>query len=151
MTAILEGASLAARTELLGRWDDELLLGGVMLSEWATFLIQDADVAFCAGADLAALLTAQAAMEAHLKHQYGDTPEARPGFAQLIDTSPLPPELRRRLHEVRRYRNRWVHVRDPDEDSHLIERPDRHRSELSLMSTRAMRLLREVIYLDQFV
>jgi len=137
------------RGRLLGAWDEELLLGGVMLSEWSTFLIQDADTAFRAGADLAALLTAQAAMEAHLKFENGGT--CNGGFAQLIDESPLAHETRVRLHEIRRHRNRWVHVRNPEAETPLVERPEQHRAELADVATRAMRLLREVIYADQWV
>ncbi len=136
------------RERLLLAWDDELLLGGVVLSEWSSFLIQDADVAYCAGADLAALLAAQAAMESHLMYEYGDRGSTR-GFADLIERSPLARELKDRLHDIRRYRNRWVHVRNPQEDQALIDEPDRHRSELADMTTRAMRLLREVIYQEQ--
>lgn len=33
--------------------DEELLLGGVMLSEWTTFLAKDAETAFCSGAGAA--------------------------------------------------------------------------------------------------
>jgi hypothetical protein len=135
------------RWKLLVDWDDELLHGGVTISEWSTLLVQDADLAFCAGADLAALLAAQAAMESHLRYEYGAPVGG--GFAKLIDSSPLPDALRVRLHEVRRLRNAWVHVRDPEADDDLVERSDVHRSELSAAATRAMRLLREILYLEQ--
>ncbi len=42
--------------DYIGKLDDKLLVGGVMLSEWSTFLIKDADTAFCSGANLAAIL-----------------------------------------------------------------------------------------------
>jgi hypothetical protein len=146
-----EGADhlTADRQELLVRWDDELLRGGVILSEWATFLIQDADTAFCAQADLAALLTAQAAMEAHLRYQYADVCGDNVGFARVIEASPVLDDIKRRLHEVRRFRNRWVHVRDPADDQPLLERPDEHRAQLTTMATEAMRLMRELIYQEQ--
>ncbi|MEH2404453.1 hypothetical protein [Nostoc sp.] len=35
--------------------EDELLLGGVILSEWSTFLAKDAELAFCSRANLAAI------------------------------------------------------------------------------------------------
>lgn len=138
-----------SREKLLLEWDEQLLLGGVMLSEWSVFLIQDADKAFCSGADLAALLTAQAAMEAHLRHE--QQPAGALSFVQLIERSDFSEDTKRRLHEVRRFRNRWVHVRDPSDDGPLLEKPDDHRAELAEMATRAMRLLREVIYAYQWL
>jgi hypothetical protein len=138
----------ATRWALLRTWEDELLKGGVTLSEFSTFLVQDADLAFCAGADLAALLAAQAAMETHLRHEHRAV--GGEGFAALIDRSGLPSDLTARLHEVRRYRNRWVHVADPDADSHLLAHPERNREELARMATAAMRALYEVIFLCQW-
>jgi uncharacterized protein (DUF952 family) len=76
-----ERATTDARWTLLLEWDEELLLGGVILSERSTFLVQDADRAFCAGADLAALFAAQAAMESHLRYEYGD---AGGGFVRSL-------------------------------------------------------------------
>ncbi len=137
------------RAELLLSWDEELLRGGVMLSEWATFLIEDADVAFCAGANIAALLAAQAAMETHLRHEHGDCAE-HVSFAGIIDRSALHETVKARLHEVRRYRNRWVHVNDPHDDERLLDHHDDARAELAEMATKSMRLLREVIYSVQW-
>ena len=47
--------------------DERLLQGGVILSEWATFLIKDADTAFVGGAHLASITTALAGVETHLR------------------------------------------------------------------------------------
>lgn len=136
------------RSELLAQWEEELLLGGVILSEWATFLACDAETAFIAGADLAALLAAQAAMEAHLRYEYGGDSHGG-GFAQLIEQSPLMDGLKQRLHGLRRYRNKWVHVRDPNDDERLLAAPEAARDELSQMATFAMRLLIEILYVEQ--
>lgn len=137
------------RSEQLAQWEEELLLGGVMLSEWTTFLACDAQTAFQAGADLAALLAAMAAIEAHLRHEYPSDGHGD-GLARLIEQSPLTADLKRRLHELRRYRNRWVHVNDPDNDERLLQDPAGARNELSLMATVAMRLLLEIIYIEQW-
>lgn len=136
-----------SRQDLLNAWDEELLLGGVTLSEWATFLVESADLAFCAGADIAALLTAQAAMETHLRHETSHAGT----FVAVIDASDLPAAAKVRLHEVRRYRNRWVHVNDPGDDESLLNDPGEVLTELAEMATRSMRLLREVIYSNQWV
>ena len=47
--------------------DEELLLGNVVLSEWAAFIVREADMAFALGADLASILTAVSAIETHLR------------------------------------------------------------------------------------
>ena len=129
--------------------DEELLKGGVILSEWSTFLVRDADEAFCAGADLATILVAQAAIESHLRYEY--FPTGKKGFYDLIEQSPLTVELKADLHRLRKYRNRWVHVNDPHDDSDLMRRPDYYENELETMAQLAIKALREVIYLEQWL
>jgi hypothetical protein len=60
------------RWQLITDLDEGLLKEGVTLSEWSAFLVRDADTAFASGADLAAILTALAAVESHLKYEWGD-------------------------------------------------------------------------------
>jgi len=135
--------------DFINKLDEELLLGGVMLSEWSTFLIRDADTAFVSGAHLAAILTALAGIESHLKYEYGT--EQRQRLVDLIDTASITDTLRVELHILRRYRNKWVHVADPHEDADLISHPEAHEAELEQMASRAIRALRETIYTDQWV
>ena len=74
----------------LAKLEDELLLGGVILSEWTTFLVRDADTAFCAGANLSAILSAQAAMDAHLRYEYFPARSSRSlSFAELVQKAPI--------------------------------------------------------------
>jgi len=56
--------------EYLVSLDETLLKGGVILSEWATFLIEDADMAFVAGAHLASIITSLAGVETHVLRKY---------------------------------------------------------------------------------
>jgi uncharacterized protein YutE (UPF0331/DUF86 family) len=122
--------------EFINQLDEQLFIGGVILSEWSTFLIRDADTAFTAGAHLAAILTALAGIESHLKYEYGT--DQRERLAQLIDAASIADELRAELHALRRYRNRWVHVYDPHEDTDLLSNPEVHEAELEQMATRAL-------------
>ena len=132
--------------------DEELLRGGVILSEWSTFLIKDADEAFCNGAYLAAILVAQAAIESHLRYEYFDsTANNKPRFYDLIEQSPLPSKLKGELHSLRKYRNKWVHVNDPEEDSDLLNRPAYYEAELEQYASLAMKSMRQVIYFEQFL
>jgi hypothetical protein len=140
------------RRDYINKLDDELLMGGVMLSEWSTFLIRDADDAFCSGANLAAILVSQAAIESHLRYEYIDNPAAtKLSFYALIEQSPIPDALKAELHTLRKYRNKWVHVNDPNEDADLLKRPEYYEKELEQMALLAIRVLREVIYQEQWL
>ena len=59
--------------------DDELLKGGVILAEWCSFIVRDADTAFAGGAHLAALLTAVSGIECLI------APKSDPGIALNCD------------------------------------------------------------------
>ena len=54
--------------DYINQLDDELLLGGVMLSEWSTLIARDAEIAFCKGANLSAIITSSAVIESHLRY-----------------------------------------------------------------------------------
>lgn len=90
--------------------DDELLKGGVILSEWCSEIVRQTDTAFVCGADLAVILTAVAGAETYLRSEYATAKRQR--LAALIDESPIKTELKTDLHRLRRYRNKWVHVDD---------------------------------------
>jgi hypothetical protein len=132
--------------------DEELLNGGVMLSEWSTFLIRDADTAYCAGANLAAILVAQAAIECHLRFEYASfLNKKRMGFFNLIEECPIPEDLKADLHTIRKYRNQWIHVNDPQKDEDLLEKPRYFEEELEKLARFSIRNMRKVIYLEQSV
>lgn len=132
--------------------DDELLRGGVMLSEWATFLVRDAETAFCSGAHLASILAAQAAIECHLRYEYFDPAQSKGwGLFQLLEHAPIPSGLKDDLHTLRRFRNRWVHVADPHQDEDLLSRPEYHEEGLEEMARLAIRSMLRIIYLEQWV
>lgn len=132
--------------------DEKLLLGGVMLSEWSTFLARDAELAFCSGANLAAVLVAQAAVESHLRYEYFDPVQTRgKGLYRLLEYTPLPVDLKDDLHKLRQFRNRWVHVEDPTQDDHLLEMPGYYEAELEDMAKLAIKSMLRVLYIEQCV
>jgi hypothetical protein len=141
--------SAEEKWDYINKLDEELLVGGVTLSEWSVFLIRDTDLAFVAGAHLAAILTALAGIESHLKYEGGSNRRKR--LVQLIDAAQISEELRTELHALRRYRNRWVHVSDPHEDGELLDHPESHEDELAQMALRAIRALRQTIYTEQWL
>ncbi|ALF56099.1 hypothetical protein ACX27_29815 [Nostoc piscinale CENA21] len=132
--------------------EEELLLGGVILSEWSTFLAKDAELAFCSGANLAAILAAQAAIESHLRYVYFDPVQTKGwGLYHLIENAGLPNDLNNSLHKLRKYRNQWVHVEYPTQDDHLLEKPEYYEEELEEMAKLAIKSMLRVLYIDQFL
>ena len=129
--------------------DEELLRGGVVLSEWCGFIVREADVAFVNGAYLASILTAVAGIETYLRSEFSKAGRER--LAELIDQASIDGALKVVLHGLRRYRNKWVHVDDPWDDTSLLGRPEDAERELEQMALTAARALRQTIYENQFV
>jgi hypothetical protein len=127
--------------------DDELLKGGVILSEWATYLIRSADLAFVSGAHLASLITGLAAVETHLRGEGGFTSQR---LFDLIENSDVE-DLKVELQTLRKYRNKWVHVTDPWDDDDLLQSPEKHEAELEEMAKRCTIALRRTIYNNPWI
>ena len=129
--------------------DDELPKGGVILSEWCSFIVRASDLAFVHGAHLASILTAVSGIETYLRSEYSAT--AKPRLVELINDSPIDSSLKDDLHALRKYRNKWVHVDDPWDDADILERPEETEVELEEMAVFAARSLRKTIYENQWV
>lgn len=132
------------RWDYLIALDSELLQGGVILPEWCSFIVQQADIAFVSGAHLASILTAVSAIETYLRAEHSVNGKER--LVDLIDLLPIDLTLKNELHSLRKYRNSWVHVDDPWNDRSVIENPAVHEAELEQMAMHAAKLLRKVIY-----
>lgn len=129
--------------------DEELLKGGVILSEWCSFIVREADTAFTNGAHLAAILTAVSGIETYLRSEHAVRGSER--LVALINRASIPSDLKNDLHTLRKYRNRWVHVDDPWNDSDLLEKPEDTVRELERMAFFAARALRRTIYENPWV
>lgn len=129
--------------------DDELLKGGVILSEWCAFIVRDADAAFAGGAHLAAILTAVSGIETYLRSEHSVTRKER--LVELINQAGIDADLKIDLHTLRKYRNKWVHVDSPWEDEELVKYPEIIEGELKEMAFFAVRLLRRTITENQWV
>jgi len=138
-----------------GRWallvalDEELLKGGVILSEWCSFVVREADSAFAKGAYLASILTAVSGIETYLRSEHSHT--GREHLVELINKASIDSDLKNDLHTLRKYRNKWVHVDDPWDDGALVEKPEETERELEQMAFFAVRALRRTIYEKQWV
>lgn len=137
------------------KWDyvnslhEDLLLGGLMLSEWSVFLAKDAESAYCSGANLAAILVAQAAVECHLRYEYFNAFKTKGwGLYRLLEDTTLPIDLKDDLHKLRKFRNRWVHIMEDDD---LLEQPEYYEAELEDMARLAIKSMLRVLYLSQWV
>ena len=130
--------------------DEELLKGSVLFSARCHFLILESDTAFIKGAPLAALLTAMSGIEAQLRFDNAE-PGEQLTLAELINKSPFPESLKRELNELRRFRNTWVHVADPWDESLVqhLERPETLQQEFEPWALRALTALRRAFYWHQ--
>ncbi|MBD7923487.1 hypothetical protein [Xanthomonas bonasiae] len=129
--------------------DEELLKGGVILSEWCILIVREADTAFVNAAYLASILTSVSGIETHLQSEYAKTGRER--LVELINLSTIPDALKANLHRLRKYRNKWVHIDDPWDDADLLDKPGLTENELEQMALFAVRILRETIYENQCV
>ncbi|NQT63590.1 MAG: hypothetical protein HQ556_11575 [Candidatus Marinimicrobia bacterium] len=132
------------RWEWLCSLDDELLQGGVILSEWCSAIVRECDMAYVGEAHLGAILTAVAGIETYLRSEYAE--KSRESLFELINQSSIEDTLKLDLHKIRKYRNKWVHVGDPWNDKVLLDVPEEHEEELEIMAAFAVKALRRTIY-----
>jgi hypothetical protein len=138
-----------ARQDFLLKLEEETLLGGATCSEWCTLIVRECDLAFVAGADLATVITAAAAIETYLRAEYGGT--KRLTFAELIQGVPIAPDLAAEIDKLRKYRNGWVHISNPEDDSSFFSDAPAVAEELMLWAIFAQRVLRQTLYENQWI
>ncbi len=131
-----------------GLWE-RYLKGGTIVSEYSTFLAEDAERSWIADADIAVLLVCQAAIETHLRYEL-QAPRNKT-FAYLVETYGFTPELKLKTDKLRKSRNRWVHVSDPSDDEMLQNDPQKHRAELAIDATEALETMVCALCENQFV
>jgi hypothetical protein len=123
--------------------DESLLKGGAVLSEWTTVLVRNTDLAFVGEANLAAIITALAAIETHLRGEGGNS---NGRLIRLIAEASMEEDLRGELTFLRKYRNKWVHISEPWDDENLIQDASSHEVEIEEVAKRSLLALRRVIY-----
>ncbi|MCW7471725.1 hypothetical protein [Leptospira kanakyensis] len=128
--------------------DEKYLQGGVMLSEYCTYLIKNCDLSFVIDAHLSTIITAVAGIETFLR---SESSEIKQSFQELINISNLDNESKENLHRLRKFRNKWVHVNEPWNDSELLEFTEKVDKELEEYSILAVNLLRKVSYSNPFI
>jgi len=142
------GSSASAEAD--GRWaylaslDDELLQGGHIISEYAAELMRNADICYVNGAFVAGIVMAAAAVETWLRSMPGAKPNAT--FYELIGQAGLPQEAADAAQALRKVRNGWVHVDDPEDDQDLLEEFEKAHPRLEADCRAAMRTVRRVVF-----
>lgn len=136
------------RWRYLTELHEELLKGGVVLSEWCCFIAREAEVAYAKGAHLGCVLTAVAGIETYLRAECKAGP--RLSLFRLLQDAELAEDLRSDLNRLREYRNRWVHVDDPWDDDE-VQLGSRVEGELEEMALFAVRCLLRTLYSVQWV
>jgi hypothetical protein len=59
--------------------------------------------------------------------------------------------LKNELYELRKFRNKWVHVKDPIDDSALLERPEYQENKLQEFALKTIRTMLTIIYSSQWI
>ncbi len=69
----------------------------------------------------------------------------------MTENAPISSELKRNIHILRRYRNKWVHVNDPEDDQYLLDNPEYIEEEQEEMAKLAIRTMLQILYQEQDV
>ncbi|HAS6863413.1 TPA: hypothetical protein GRI37_22770 [Vibrio parahaemolyticus] len=96
------------------------------------------------GAYLGAILTAVAGIETHIRGEL----QSKKRLVELINDYEINDHIKQQLHELRKYRNSWVHVDMTEEQDEFA---DKIRDELKENAYKSIRLLRQVLYSTPWV
>jgi len=138
------------RWEQLVLLDEKYLEGGIILSEWCSFLCRDTELAYASGAFLSTIITAVAGIEAYLRSEYKHD-EKHTSLFKLIKESPIEPKLKEDIQVLRKYRNKWVHIDNPWEDEILLEKAEDYEKQIEEMALFAIDVLLRTIYENPWI
>lgn len=116
--------------------------GGYLLSEQACALTADLQCAFCAGAWIAVIVLAAAAIDAHLHDAEGFSGNAK----HAIDAAGTGPQL----HNLRKRRNTLIHA-EPDRPAITVDQQWSERLQLEENARLAVELVFRVFYANPSV
>lgn len=131
------------REQILLQIQDEVLRGGICFDDLTSFQLENAYIAFCAGADLACLVMCQAALESYIKD---DENIESNRFYDIIENCSYSDDIKQQLHHLRQYRNKWMHINiKKDTDFNIDE------IELMQEAINAYKLTLEVFHYYPFI
>lgn len=140
-------AGSSERETYFGELLESELKGGIIISEYSAFLARDAEAAFVCGAFISTVIVCCSAIEAHIRFEGGQGNNLH-GLMAHINVSE---ETLVEINAVRQFRNKWVHVRDPEMDERLQKECDVVVDECEAMARRALKCLVKVLCADQYV
>jgi len=119
--------------------NDKYLIRGASIPEWCIFISESAYNAFINFADLAAVITALVGIESFLRIDNGNIKYKN--LITLIDEYKyIDTKTKNQIHVLRKYRNRWVHFGEVDENP-ILENKQFYVDEAEKMSILAMDLM----------
>lgn len=121
---------------------EDVLRGGICVQDWTTFQLENAYISYCAGAKLSCVVMCQAAIESFMRD---DERLSDRNFNNLIEESSYDNEMKEKLHILRKYRNKWTHINEKDEEFYVDE------EELETMALFSYRLALEVFHYYPFI
>ncbi|MCL2153302.1 MAG: hypothetical protein FWH57_10170 [Oscillospiraceae bacterium] len=129
--------------------EEAMLVGGVAYSEWCNFIAKDTYTAFVHGADLSTVVMSLACVETYLKTETPDM-QNQPLHSVIDNESMLCDDEKEALHSLRRYRNKWVHLYNLDDDE-ILKNEEPFISEAERMACLAVKMLLTILFSNQFV
>ena len=130
------------RERILLNIQNEVLKGGICVQDWTTFQLENAYISYCAGANLSCIIMCQAAIESFMRD---DEQLSCRSFYDLIENCSYNLEIKKRLHQLRNYRNKWIHINEQDNEFIINE------EELNNMALFSYRLALEVFHYYPFI
>lgn len=130
------------REEVLLAIQEDVLKGGISIQDWTTFQLENAYISYCAGATLSCVIMCQAAIESYIRD---DERLSDRSFYDLIENSSYSEDMKKKLHILREYRNKWAHINEKNEEFNINE------AELEKMALFSYRLVLEIFHYHPFI
>lgn len=105
--------SIKNRERILLNIQDEVLRGGICVQDWTTYQLENAYISYCAGANLSCIIMCQAAIESYMRD---DEQLSDRNFYDVIENSSYSHEMKKKLHQLRAYRNKWTHINEQTQE-----------------------------------
>ena len=106
------------REKVLLAIQEDVLKGGISIQDWTTFQLENAYISYCAGATLSCVIMCQAAIESYIRD---DERLSDRSFYDLIENSSYSEDMKKKLHILREYRNKWAHINEKNEEININE------------------------------
>lgn len=138
------------REQWLFELDESLLQGGIILPEFVVWLTKESDTCFINECYLASIILSVSCIETLLKADFFSE-EVQSSLYQLISEADFDMQMSKDLHLVRKFRNSWVHIKNPWKDEVLLNTPDLVDQEVYEMAKMTIHLQRKIMYSNQFI